>query len=139
MKILIIDGQGGGLGKNIISRIRKNEAFPECEIIAVGTNSIATSAMLKAGATYGATGENAVVFNCQNADVILGAVGIAFVNSMFGEISPNMANAVSKSSAFKLLVPISKCSVCVVGVVEKPMLSYIDDLIFELDKFLKNS
>ena len=135
IKILIIDGQGGGLGKNLISRIKKEEAFSACEIIAVGTNSIATSAMLKAGANYGATGENAVIYNCQYADIVLGAIGIAFANSMFGEISPKMAAAVSESSAYKLLVPISKCNVGVAGVSEKPMLHYIDDLISELYKF----
>jgi len=138
MKILVIDGQGGGLGKNIISKIKKDESFSHCEIIAVGTNSIATSAMLKAGANYAATGENAVMYNCRNSDIIIGAVGIAFANSMLGEISPNMAAAVSKSHAYKLLVPISKCNVGIAGVAEKPMLNYIDDLISELCKFQKN-
>ena len=136
MNILVIDGQGGGLGKNIISRIKKEEAFSCFEITAVGTNSIATSAMLKAGAACGATGENAVIYNCKNADIILGATGIAFANSMLGEISPKMANAVSESPAYKLLIPISKCNVGIAGVAEKPMLSYIDDLISNLYKFL---
>jgi len=139
MRILIIDGQGGGLGKGIITRIRKEATLSEIEIIAVGTNSLATSAMLKAGATYGATGENAVVYNCKNADIILGALGIGFANSMFGEISPNMASAVSESSAFKLLIPISKCNVSIVGSSEKTMPQYIEDVITELNKFLKSS
>ena len=139
MKILVIDGQGGGLGKNIISRIKKEDKLSPLEITAVGTNSIATSAMLKSGADYGATGENAVLYNCENADIIIGAIGIAFANSMFGEISPNMANAVSKSRAYKLLIPISKCNVGIAGVLEKPMLSYIDDLISQLCKFYENS
>ena len=139
MKILVIDGQGGGLGKNIIARIRKDDVFSDTQIIAVGTNSIATSAMLKAGADYGATGENAVIYNCQSADIILGALGIGFANSMFGEISLKMAAAVSESPARKLLVPISKCNVDIIGAVDKVMPQYIDDAIAKLRELFKNS
>ena len=81
MKILVIDGQGGGLGRQLVSALKA--AFPESEIIAVGTNALATSAMLKAGAEHAATGENAVVVNCRKADIIVGASGIAIADSMY--------------------------------------------------------
>lgn len=134
MRIAVIDGQGGGLGKNIVARIKKE--FDNAEIIGVGTNSIATSSMMKAGATYGATGENAIIYNCKKADVIVGALGVGFANSMHGEISPLMANAVSISDAYKILIPISKCNVSIIGVMEKTMFQYIEDMIVELKKLM---
>ena len=127
MNIVIIDGMGGGIGKAIIEHI-KNE-IPGVEIMAVGTNSIATSAMIKAGADYGATGENAVAVNCAKADFIIGVTGIAFANSMRGEISPRMAEAVSASPAHKILLPVDKCNVTVLGVVEKPIQAYISEIV----------
>ena len=126
MNILVIDGMGGGIGKAIIEHIKSE--IPGAIITAVGTNSIATSAMLKAGANNGATGENAVVFNCTKANFIIGVTGIIFANSMHGEISPAMAAAVSSSSAHKILLPIDKCSVTVLGVTEKPLQSYINEI-----------
>jgi acyl-coenzyme A synthetase/AMP-(fatty) acid ligase len=126
MNILVIDGMGGGIGKAVIEHIRNN--FNDVTITAVGTNSIATSAMIKAGADYGATGENAVVFNCAKADFIIGVTGIIFANAMHGEISPKMAEAVSSSSAHKILLPIDKCNVTVLGVAEKPVQSYITEI-----------
>lgn len=127
MKILVIDGMGGGIGKSIIEHI-KNE-LAEAEVTAVGTNSIATSAMLKAGADNGATGENAVVYNCSKADYIIGVVGIVLANAMHGEISPRMAEAVSSSPAHKVLIPMDKCDVTVMGVVQKPVHMYINDIV----------
>jgi len=126
MNILIIDGMGGGIGKSIIEHIKSE--FADVVITAVGTNSIATSAMLKAGADYGATGENAVVFNCTKADLIIGVTGIIFANAMHGEISPKMAEAVSSSSAHKILLPIDKCNVTIVGVDNRPIQSYINEI-----------
>jgi acyl-coenzyme A synthetase/AMP-(fatty) acid ligase len=126
MKILVIDGMGGGMGKAIIEQIKKE--IPCAEITAVGTNSIATSAMIKAGANYGATGENAVVFNCAKADFIIGVTGILFANAMHGEISPKMAEAVSSSSAHKILLPVDKCNVTVLGVAEKSAQLYINEI-----------
>jgi len=127
MNILVIDGMGGGIGKAVIEII-KNE-LAGAKITAVGTNSIATSAMLKAGASSGATGENAVIFNCAGADFIIGAIGIIFANSMHGEISPKMAEAVSSSPAHKILLPIDKCNVTVLGVANKPIQSHISEIV----------
>jgi len=125
MKVLVIDGMGGGIGKAIIEHIKSN--FTDIEITAVGTNSIATSAMLKAGADYGATGENAVIYNASQAECIVGVVGIVTANSMHGEISPKMAVAVSSSAAHKILIPMDKC-ITVLGVTEKPVGEYIQEI-----------
>ena len=127
MNILVIDGMGGGIGKSIIEHI-KNE-LADVKIMAVGTNSIASSAMIKAGADHGATGENAVIYNCAKADFIVGAIGIIFANSLHGEISPKMAEAVSSSPAHKILLPIEKCNVTVLGVADKPIQSYISEIV----------
>ena len=113
MKILIIDGQGGRLGKLLIEKIKSDK--PSLELIAVGTNSIATSVVLKAGADMGATGENPVVVNAKNADVIIGPVGIIVANALMGEVTPKMACAVGESEAFKLLIPVNKCNNYIVG------------------------
>lgn len=113
MKILIIDGQGGRLGKLLIEKIKSDKS--SLELIAVGTNSIATSVMLKAGADMGATGENPVVVNAKNADVIIGPVGIIVANALMGEVTPKMAQAVGESEAFKLLIPVNKCNNYIVG------------------------
>ena len=129
MKLVVIDGQGGGLGRSLIESLLHAPALARAEIVAVGTNSIATSAMLKAGATAAATGENAITYNCTDADIILGAIGIAFAHSMHGEISPAMATAVSGSKALKVLIPIAKCNAQVVGLVDKPMAAYIADAV----------
>lgn len=114
MKLLIIDAQGGGMGKQLVSAIKKE--FPLAEITAVGTNSLATSNMLKAGADHAATGENAVVVGCRRAEVIIGPVGIVIADSMYGEITPRMAEAVGQSEAKKFLLPMSHCNNTIVGV-----------------------
>jgi len=116
---------GGGIGKSVIAHIRT--AFSEVEITAAGTNAIATAAMLKAGASHGATGENAIVYNCTKADYIIGAIGIVIANSMYGEISPRMAEAVSSSAAHKILIPMDNCAT-VLGVAEKPLQAYINEI-----------
>lgn len=126
MKIVVIDGQGGGMGKSIVQLLRRE--LPDADLIAVGTNSAATSAMLKAGAPVGATGENAVVYNCADADLIVGAIGIGFANSMHGEISPLMAQAVSQSRAKKLLIPMNRCNVRVLGSGDNPLSDYLREL-----------
>ena len=119
MMILVVDGQGGGLGRLLVRELKG--AFPQAEIAAVGTNSTAANAMMKAGADFAATGENAVVVNCRHADIIVGAVGVGFADSMWGEITPRMAQAVGQSDARRVLIPINLCSNLVVGVSEMSM------------------
>ena len=119
MMILVVDGQGGGLGRLLVRELKG--AFPQAEIAAVGTNSTAANAMMKAGADCAATGENAVVVNCRHADIIVGAVGIVIADSMWGEITPRMAQAVGQSDARRVLIPINLCSNLVVGVSEMSM------------------
>lgn len=120
MKIVVIDGQGGKIGSLLIEKIKA--VRPDAEICAIGSNSHATAAMLKAGGDYGATGENPVVVNCRDADLITGPIGIIAANSLFGEITPLMALAVSESPARKLLLPVNKCNITVAGT-EKGQLS----------------
>ncbi len=136
MKILIIDGQGGGIGSGLVEQLRGLQE-KDLEIWAVGANVMATTAMLRAGADTGATGENAVLYNSSRADVILGPVGIVMANAMMGEISPAMAAAVSGSEAGKILIPISKC-VQVVGVEQKPMQAYLVEAAAEVKRLLKS-
>lgn len=114
VKVVIIDGQGGRLGQLICEMIVKEEI--DCSLLAIGTNSIATSAMLKGGAVQGATGENPVVVACRDADVIIGPIGIISADSMLGEITPAMSVAVGQSRAVKLLLPVNHCNNQVVGV-----------------------
>lgn len=115
MKIVIIDGQGGRMGSLLTEKLKKAR-IPGAEIFALGTNSLATSAMLKAGADYGATGENPVVVACRDADVIAGPLGILAADSLLGEVTPTMAVAVGQSPAPKILLPVNKCNHIVVGV-----------------------
>lgn len=118
-KVLVIDGQGGGLGRQLVSALAA--ACPEAELTAVGTNSLAANAMLKAGASRAATGENAVVVNCRRVDVIVGPIGIVIADALLGEITPAMAAAVCQSGAKRVLVPINHCENYVVGVPDQPV------------------
>lgn len=127
MEILVIDGQGGGIGKSLVEAIKKFD--PEIFVIAVGTNSAATNSMKKAGANAVATGENAIIYNAKQADLIVGPIGIIFGNAMYGEISPAMAQAVSCSEAQKYLIPVSQCSGHVLGIEAKTIQEYIQDFI----------
>ena len=113
MEILVIDGQGGGLGRQLVAAVKK--AVPQAVVTAIGTNSAATSAMLKAGADRAATGENAVVVGCRRADVILGPIGIVMADALLGEITPAMAQAVAQSDARRILIPANRCDTLVVG------------------------
>lgn len=113
-KVLIIDGQGGGIGKQLTQIIKEN--FPFIRIHAVGTNVLATQAMLKAGADDGATGENAVVVGCRTADIIIGPLGIVISDSLMGEITPKMATAIGQSKAIRILIPTNQCDNRIAGV-----------------------
>lgn len=117
MNILVIDGQGGMIGRQLITEIRKT--IPDAEITAVGTNTLATASMLKAGADSGATGENAVIVCARRADVIIGPIGIVIADSLLGEVTPAMAAAVGSSSVKKILLPVNKCNNIIVGTADK--------------------
>ena len=132
MNILVIDAQGGGIGKQVVAAIKQN--MPEMEITAVGTNSAATSAMLKAGADHAATGENAVIVGCRRADVIVGPVGIVIADSLYGEITPAMALAVGQSNARRLLIPVNHCDNFIVGVSDLSLGKLIESVISEIRK-----
>lgn len=116
MDILVIDAQGGGVGRQLVSAIKQR--LPNAAVTAVGTNSAATSAMLKAGADHAATGENAVAVNCRKADIITGPIGIVIADALWGEITPAMAAAVGQSPATRVLIPMNHCDNIVVGVSE---------------------
>lgn len=132
MKILIIDGQGGKIGKALIEGIKKQNM--DVQIYAVGTNGIATSTMIKAGADYAATGENASIVHSRDADIIMGPSGIVIADSLMGELSPSMAVAIGQSKAHKILLPINKCGVNIVGLAENTTASLIEESI----KIIKN-
>lgn len=128
MTVYVIDGQGGGVGRALLEQIRQR--LPGEHIVAIGTNAAATQAMVKSGASAGATGENAVVYCARTAteqDIIAGPIGLMIANAMYGEISPAMTGAISASSARKVLIPMPahKCSMIIVGVQEKSMGEYI--------------
>lgn len=132
MNVLVIDAQGGGIGRQVVAAIREN--IPALSVTAVGTNTIATTAMLKAGADHGATGENAVIVGARQADVIIGPIGIIVADSMFGEVTPDMARAVGQSNARRILIPVNHCDNIVVGVRELGIKELVGEVISELRK-----
>jgi hypothetical protein len=127
-KIAVIDGQGGGMGRILIERLRESLS-DQIEILALGTNALATSAMIKAGADHGASGENAIMINSVKADIITGSLGIISANSFMGELTPAMAAAISASGAVKVLVPMNRCNLMVAGVRESTIQAYVEDAI----------
>lgn len=130
MNILVIDAQGGGIGKQLVLAIKQN--IPSAYVTAVGTNIAATSAMLKAGADGAATGENSVIVGCRNADVIVGPIGIAIADSMLGEVTPKMALAVAQSTAKRILIPLNHCSNIVVGVSDLNISKLIQEVVKQI-------
>ena len=130
MNILTIDSQGGGIGKQLVEKIKEN--IPTAVITAAGTNAVATSAMLKAGADHAATGENAVIVGCRRADVIIGPIGIVIADALYGEITPTMAIAVGQSTAKRILIPVNHCDNIIVGVSDFSMGRLIDSVLEEL-------
>lgn len=130
MKVLIIDGQGGQLGGQIIKAVRAQ--FVDADITAVGTNAVATATMLKAGAHQAATGENPVIVACRKADVIIGPIGIVIADALMGEVTPKMAMAVGQADAVRILLPVNKCDNLVAGIDKLTMNELIDDVIVKL-------
>ncbi len=135
MRILVIDGQGGGIGRSLVELLVKN--FPDAEVGATGTNSIATETMLKGGPSFAATGENAILFNAAEADVIIGPAGIIMANALHGEISPAIAMAVSSSKAKVVLIPMNHCRAYIAGVEEKKVAEYLQDAIDIIRRIMK--
>ena len=130
MNILIIDGQGGQLGGQIIKAIRAG--FVDADITAIGTNAVATATMLKAGAHQAATGENPVIVACRKADVIIGPIGIVIADSLMGEVTPKMAVAVGQADAKRILLPVNKCDNLVAGIAKPTVSSLIEDVMAKL-------
>ncbi|WP_019240779.1 MULTISPECIES: DUF3842 family protein [Bacillus] len=136
MRIAVIDGQGGGIGRVIVEKV--SQAFEnEVEIIALGTNTMATSIMLKAGANEGATGEHAIAWNAPRVDLILGPIGILSPNTMLGEWTPRMAEAVSESPAKKIVVPLCKWNVEIAGIHSKPLPQFVDDVVVMVKTYVR--
>ena len=129
-RILIIDGQGGGMGRQLTAALKASGVC--AEITAVGTNALATSAMLKAGADQAATGENAVVVGCRRADLIIGPIGIVIADALLGEVTPAMAVAVGQSRAVKLLLPVNQCKNIVVGTQSMTLSKLVAETIAQL-------
>ena len=135
MNILVIDGQGGQLGGQLIKSLKVN--FEDMKITAVGTNSVATATMLKAGADQAATGENPVVVACRKADVIIGPIGIVIADSLLGEITPQMAVTVGQADAVKILLPVNKCDNLVAGITQVSTAAILEDVIEKVKKVLE--
>lgn len=128
----MIDGQGGGIGRQAIAAIKNT--FPAVEVYAVGTNSVATASMLKAGADKAASGENAVLVNCRHADIIVGPIGIVIADSLLGEVTPAMAVGIGQSNAKKILFPVNLCNHFVLGVQSLKINGFVDEMIEEIRK-----
>lgn len=127
LRILVVDGQGGMVGRQMVEAIKR--MIPTAEITAVGTNTTATASMLKAGADNGATGENPVIVAVRTADIIVGPIGIVIADSLLGEVTPKMAEAIGSSSAKKVLIPVNKCDNIIVGVGTKSTSALIAEAI----------
>lgn len=133
--VLVIDSQGGGMGKQLVAAVKAH--FPQLRVHAVGTNVAATTAMLKAGADSGATGENPVQVACRKADVIVGPVGIVIADAMMGEVTPVMAAAIGQSSAKRILIPVNHCDNIVVGVPELSMGKLVEQAMEQIRQLLE--
>lgn len=135
MTVLVLDGQGGRLGSQLVKEICAR--FPGQDLLAVGTNSMATERMLKAGAPRAATGENAVVVACRKADIIVGPIGMVIADALLGEVTPEMAKAVGQSRAIRILLPSDKCETLIAGVTDAGMGALIGDAMNKLETLLK--
>lgn len=137
MKIGVLDGQGGGIGSTVIKKLRE-EFGEKVEVIALGTNSMATAQMMKARANKGATGENAIVQTAPKMDIIIGPIGIVLAQSMMGEVTPAIARAVAESAGLKFLIPLSQEKVEVVGLVSEPLPHLVEKLITRLKECMNH-
>lgn len=135
MNILVIDGQGGQLGGQIVKALKAN--LKNINVTAVGTNAVATATMLKMGADQAATGENPVVVACRKADVIIGPIGIVIADSLLGEITPQMAVAVGQANAIRILLPLNKCDNLVAGITQVSTAAILEDVIEKVKKVLE--
>ena len=135
MNVVVIDAQGGGIGKQLIIEIRKK--IPDLHITAVGTNASASAAMLKAGADQAACGENAAIVCARRADVIIGPVGIVIADAMLGEITPKIAQAVGASDAKRILIPFRNCDTVIAGVSDLSVSQLIQEAVKELNTMIK--
>lgn len=139
MRIAVVDGHGGGIGKVIVEKLSEKlyRLYPrEVEIVALGTNALATSAMIKAGANEGASGENAVIYNAGRVDVIMGSVAILFAHSMLGELTPAMAEAIAGSPARKIVLPLNRSNVDIVGLNGEPLPHLVDEMVIVVRNIL---
>ena len=134
--VAVIDGQGGGMGRGLVEAVKKK--WPQLHVRALGTNSLATAAMLRSGAEDGGTGDNAVVFNAHRADVLLGPIGVLTPNGLLGEVSPAMAAAIGGSEAVKILLPSQRCSIRLAVGEPQPLQFYLDQAVRLLGEELKN-
>lgn len=128
LKIAVVDGQGGGIGSLIVKRLR-DEFGDALEIFALGTNATATSAMMKSRSNKGATGENAIVWNANRANIIIGPLSIVLPNAMFGELTPKMAEAIASADAKKILLPLNQEGIDVIGVEKEPLPHMLEKII----------
>lgn len=128
MRIMVMDGQGGGIGATLIKGLRETIGN-DVEILALGTNSIATSRMMKAGANKGATGENAIVRTSRMVDIIIGPIAVLMANTMMGEVTPQMAEAVCSSPARKFIIPLTQEKVRIVGVTDEPLPHLVNQVV----------
>ncbi len=135
-RIAVIDGQGGGLGKQLVAALRRAYSTEQVEICAVGTNSAATTAMHKVGADHASTGENAVVVAARWADVIVGPIGIVIADALWGEITPTMAAAVGQSPAKRILIPVNHCDNIVAGVTDLSVTALVQAVLMEISAVL---
>ncbi len=135
MRIAVIDGQGGGIGKHIVEQLRKK--MPELDILALGTNALATGAMVRAGATEGASGEAAICYNVERVDMIVGSLAIMMVHGLLGEVTATIAMAISASKADKIVLPIQRGNIFLVGIQRTPLPHQIEALVTEVEERVK--
>lgn len=137
LKIAVVDGKGGGIGKTLVERIKKEDL--DAEILALGTNSAATSNMMKSGADQGATGENAIIYNAGKVDIIVGVLGLLISNSMLGEVSYKIAEAIGESQALKVLIPLEKCNVSLTNSNNLSLKDNIDNAAKIIKKYIEKN